>query len=559
MAILVANIGTSDISVKVGECYLPIGFDRNEPNLKLPESEELQSIWRQRTEQVRAMAQNELGVDLSGQNEGSWFRAISGKLWELYQQAPDVWHPRIRIGRILGVIESARQSGVSLRHIYLVVTDQPERETRGYPSDTVHTFDIIQLWLERQLPELMVGSEPKRCLTREAITFSAIDQDRLFDYYDGLFNQFDPDEVVYVSFKGGTPQMQTALKIQAIAAAVKVPIFLEPKPDVMRILQGESSECSRVAYWRYQQSQTYRSVRQLLTRWDFDGATTLLEEWSKTSKNLIDSKVKDERQKLKQHQGQVQQVLAGMEVAVDCLNLDIKAAQKAAKVFKQKDPVSFRAALDDYDLLENLYAQCKIYYQLNQIATFLARMGSFYEAAQNRLITHLHGDQYLEESERGSALLTGKFKDKRPEAWQEFLKVHQECLEAKGWEYGQFIPGRIWNHSKPLGLNRYSKGSFIKALIAAFYGNRHTQDKPKLETWEQLDFWYDRRNDIVHSSEGVSVAWVRALTLKEPTCPYDKILLVMEQIMQMLKLKVEDEVYLYGPIRHWAIAQLMAK
>ncbi|MDX2232443.1 MAG: hypothetical protein NW220_22625 [Leptolyngbyaceae cyanobacterium bins.349] len=374
-AILVANIGTSDLSIKVDDYYLPIGFDREERNLKPPES--VQALWEHRTKKVRAIAQAELGIDLSGKDDRSWFRAVSGELWERYQQAPEIWHERIRIGRLLGVIQAARQSAPVL-DIHLVVTDQPPSETEGYPSDTRHAFDIIQFWLKREFPKLMKDSKPQLRLTREAITFKAVNQDLLFDYYDRLLNQFDPDQAMYISVKGGTPQMQTALKIQAIATAGKVPIFLEPQPHVMRILEGKASECDRVAYWRYQQSQTYRSVRQLLMRWDFDGAATLLTEWNQTSKQLIDIQVKDERQKLKQHQKQVQQVLTGMQIAVDCLNLDRAAAQKATAALQQDNQVPIKATFDDDDLLKNLYAQCQIYYQLNQVANFLPRMGSFY-------------------------------------------------------------------------------------------------------------------------------------------------------------------------------------
>jgi hypothetical protein len=564
MAILVANIGTSDVSIAVGDYYLPIGFERIEPNLQLPERDDLKQLWNQRTEKVRAIAQSELDIDLSGKDDRAWFRQVSEKLWERYQQTPEVWHDRIQMGRLLGVIETARQAGSLPLHIHLVVTDQPQSETQGHPSDTVHIFDIIQCWLKRQFPQWMTDANPELHLIREAITFKAVDQDRLFDYYDRLLNQFDPDETVYVSVKGGTPQMQTALKIQAIAAAGKAPIFVEPKPDVARILEGKPSKCDRVAYWRYQQSQTYRSVRQLLTRWDFDGAATLLEEWDQTSKKLIDIKVKDERQKLKQHQRQVQQVLAGMRIAVDCLNLDLDTARKAssqslklAEALKLADQMPFKAALDHYDLLKNLYAQCQIYQELNQIANFLARMGSFYEATQKRLIQHLHGENYTQ----GITLLTGKFEEERPQAWEEFLKIHWNLIQERRWEDDRFKPGRRWFHDRSLNLgNRFIKRSFIKALIADRYQNRYS-DRPSLVPWEKLDFWYEQRNDIIHSSEGVSVERVKALTQRQTTaCAYDQILTVMAQIMSMLKLELlEGEVYLYGSIREWAIAQLMAK
>jgi len=35
MAILIANIGTSDLAVKIEEYFIPVGFDRSEPNINI--------------------------------------------------------------------------------------------------------------------------------------------------------------------------------------------------------------------------------------------------------------------------------------------------------------------------------------------------------------------------------------------------------------------------------------------------------------------------------------------------------------------------------------------
>ena len=49
MPTLVANIGTSDIAVKVGGYYLPLGFDRQEPNLEEPNAATSEGeVWRYR-------------------------------------------------------------------------------------------------------------------------------------------------------------------------------------------------------------------------------------------------------------------------------------------------------------------------------------------------------------------------------------------------------------------------------------------------------------------------------------------------------------------------------
>ncbi|MBW4598420.1 MAG: hypothetical protein KME29_02100 [Calothrix sp. FI2-JRJ7] len=33
MTILIANIGTSDLLIKIDDYYVPVGFDRSEPNI----------------------------------------------------------------------------------------------------------------------------------------------------------------------------------------------------------------------------------------------------------------------------------------------------------------------------------------------------------------------------------------------------------------------------------------------------------------------------------------------------------------------------------------------
>jgi hypothetical protein len=147
MSILVANIGTSDICVKINDHYFPIGFDREERNLQFPEPGSLEAkLWERRTILVREMAQTELGMDLIKLNEFQLpsFRFITEALFTAYQQDPENWHPRIQISRIWGVIKSALDANPQVKQLHLVVTDQPSTETRGYPLDTIHAFAIIQ-------------------------------------------------------------------------------------------------------------------------------------------------------------------------------------------------------------------------------------------------------------------------------------------------------------------------------------------------------------------------------------------------------------------------------
>jgi hypothetical protein len=232
MATLVANIGTSDISVKIDDRFFPIGFDRAERNLQLPEPGSSDAeAWKNRIAKVREMAQVDLGLDLSHLQETELppFREITQALLAAYQRDPQTWHPRIRISRIWGVIEAARNSKFSVQQVYLFVTDQPETEKPGYPLDTIHAYELIERWVQHQFPD-WYGSEHQGFVSKQQrIDFKAIDEDRLLDYYYTFFQTLDRNEPLFISVKGGTPQMQTALRTQAIAADFKTQIFLEPK------------------------------------------------------------------------------------------------------------------------------------------------------------------------------------------------------------------------------------------------------------------------------------------------------------------------------------------
>ncbi|MEO1297602.1 MAG: hypothetical protein AAFW75_17835, partial [Cyanobacteria bacterium J06636_16] len=108
MSILVANIGNSDIALKVGNYYLPLEY-RDEPNLELPTSHTPEyDAWKNRSEHFRRMLQEELGISVSDRdNPLKHFREISAQLLTKYSENPEHWHSRISIGRIQGVIQQA--------------------------------------------------------------------------------------------------------------------------------------------------------------------------------------------------------------------------------------------------------------------------------------------------------------------------------------------------------------------------------------------------------------------------------------------------------------------
>lgn len=552
MSILVANIGTSDIAIKVGDYYLPIGFDRSEPNLEEPDPDTPEGVaWRERQMLVDKQLQADLNIA-----PRTKYRDACEAILSAYRADPETWHPRISIGRLQGVINSVLEAEAKVQQsqstttAYLIVTDQPKTEVRGYPTDTIYAFDIIQAWLSRQRPALVSGESAPLKLVPNTIRVPAIHEDLLHEHYYQLFQTFTPDDIIYLSVKGGTYQMQQALKVQALASNTKAQIFLSPKPQVNKILVGQPSDCQRIAYWRYQQNQKYQTVQLLLDRWDFDGAAVLLENWEATLQALVT----DDQATLQDHQVKVTQATRGLQMAVAHLNLDSQAADGLAGNHRE-----LLALLGKFSSLENLYAQCKIYAELKQISHFLSRLGSFYEATQNDLIEKLGGLQYLDTQKRGpweiqvKALETGA-----PDLWQLLGRTFKWRSPA--------------DYPEAFGLrDRFKKRSFIKTLIEYAYGNLPSNQPLSLNHWKKLDFWYDIRNQLMHGAKGINEDRLEAVYQQREAkhqiaCPYGDILPTMAAILTDLSQissaaeaspAWQDPGYgLYEQIRHWAIATL---
>lgn len=529
MSILVANIGHSDIQIEVGGYYLPLE-SRMEPNLELPISGSPEyEIWKNRSDSLKMTIKDELDINVDTDFRDH-FREISCRLSKQYKR----WNPYIRIGRIQGLLEKVLTFDSDLQ-AYLVVTNQPKTETKGYSSDTVHVFDLIESKLKQENSSWFFGKTPKVTLKKAEITFKAIEEDRLFDYYQTLFQEeFDSEEVIYVSVKGGTPQMQTALKIQAIASNTKAQIFLSPQPKALKILAGETSECVPTAYWRYQQGQTYRSVHLLLQRWDFDGASVLLKEWQAMLSTLIENGVTDEQHILKSQREKVEKVMLWLELAVAHLNLDLDKVTTLAD-----DDTQLMSLTKQFSKPENLYAQCKIYYGLRRISHLLSHLGSFFDVSQGDLVERL-GSQFSADVKRGS---------------------------------------------------RYKKRKFIKGLVERQGMSKNADISSIMENWRKLDFWYDIRNQLIHGANGINkerlkevhhnrLEFLESLDFQsesqkqkkkeeyQDACTDEEILPKMQGILTSLSHigKTSDssnqpwndpEYYgLYGQIQRWAIATL---
>ncbi|AMW31631.1 hypothetical protein [Arthrospira platensis] len=191
MTILIANIGTSDLALKFNEplkqiqletstsdkdlqqdYFLPVGFDRNEPNLKEAESQlstgEL-LVWQKRYQLVKEQYYQIWKVNT--------FRELTKCLWEKYTESPQEWHDCIRPGRLWGVVKEAVEA--SVRDIYIFLTDQLREvngeKNQGADSDTIYLFEVLNSWLEREFNN-------KINLHKVVIPqlISPIDQDGLF-------------------------------------------------------------------------------------------------------------------------------------------------------------------------------------------------------------------------------------------------------------------------------------------------------------------------------------------------------------------------------------------
>ena len=347
---------------------------------------------------------------------------------------------------------------------------------------------------------------------------AAVDQDGLFDvYYQVLNRECDRHCTTLISIKGGTPQMQTALRVQAISSQIERQIYLEPELQAKLILEGEPSPCRRVSYWRYQRTMKYQTVKQLLQRWDFDGARVVLSDWKETLATLESSQTEN-GEALNASRELVDVNVRALGTAVALMNLDTRGAKREHE--NRLDAISELANQYSYPQnslyrLLNLHTQCCLFWQLDRMAEFLIRVGLFYEETIHDLFRQLDPKN-------------GHFYFNRvnyPDDW--YLKTNQvvnypqlahrfyqlECgmgnssLVRKVKEQHCLVKGS-WK--KPLrGLfklpGRPTKRNFLQALI-------EVQDKviqkkavgDMMAAMQALDYWCVKRNQIIHGAKGIS-------------------------------------------------------
>ena len=304
-----------------------------------------------------------------------------------------------------------------------------------------------------------------------------MNQDISLDFYYNFFQARKElrKEIVLVSTKGGTNQMQTALRIQSISADIPKLIFLEPDGSAHQILTGKTPLSKKKPYWRFMQNQKYSTAIMLLEkRWDFDGAKLILNNWQETL-NFLEQHT--DEPKLQQDSDKLKQVVSKLDTAIACLNFDRNLTY------------------ENYDPLLNLYTQCRIYWELDQVASFLSRLGSFYEEVLCKLIEGLDGEKYCSNNNEDKKwmIIYRKFRNDN-----NLLSKFQEFQQ----KYDSGVSNRnIYRYTLN---NRYKKRNFVAALVEIKHSEQQDKWIQILASLEKLDYWANKRNELIHGVRGMS-------------------------------------------------------
>ncbi len=565
MTTLIANIGTSDLAVKIDQYYIPVRFDRNEPNIDESELTENEQIvwteeWRQSDIIKKLCPELEVTTNPQGKQQFS-FRELTEKLLAAYQEDEAQWHQRISPGRLQGVVNTAKNQ-FNARFAYIFVTDQPTQ----HPDDSVYLFQILKKWfwdeMEFQLIPKYIPSD-----------ISAVSLDDLLNFYDRFFQKLDNQEEILISIKGGTPQMQNALRLQAVSSTIPRQLFIDPCLSVKNVLNGQPSQCQLTAYWKYMRNQKYQTVEQLLERWDFDGAINILKSWQSVLTFFTQKEILKKRE-IKQSRKRLDVVIDTLKIARSLFNLDVEGARNIIEnennEIAENDQSRLSEFLDEnyYDSLLNLYTQSCIYKNLSQIANFLARVHSLYESIIHHLIKKKGGNQYLNNWKINSKQFQDTVGD---QLFQEFKK-----LEDRSW-----LEPR---HN--IKFSRYSKRNYLEIIIkhrAQTNANLqqdldHWLNNPFtfnsgtfngiLELFKSLDYWIEKRNDLVHNAEGISQQRIQDFNDERDNkaCLYEEIVPILSQILSSPLVELnrnyrqefveQDNYYIYSNAKESAIKLL---
>lgn len=577
MAILIANIGTSDLAIQItieGEnYYLPIDYLPSEANIgeqiaKLPPK--LQELWNYKKQRnyIETILYPKLGFAVDTKQTS---RKLTQVVLEKYRQNPIEWHPLIKPVRIWGAIQKAISLGATKGYIFVTNQVTPQNP-EGHEKDTIYLYEILVKWLELQ----NVAFKLELKIIDSTIEANKLEP-LLSDYKKHLkaiasaekLNQLsvalEPNNnLVLVSIKGGTGTMITALQIQALDSNFKNLVFIEPDLNLEKILQGEPSDCKLTLYWRHLRSQKYDTVRQLLTRWDFAGAIMILDDWQNSLSLLPDGIV--DKADIEESRTAIESATAALNLGLSFINLDRADTQN---ILNSYPAITALAVLEqNYEAWLNLYVQCRIYWELNQVANFLSRLSSFYEELLNYLIIALGGCKYFVGDIYDFQLQKKLFE---LELWEKFYPYASKNSKFKKHDFDKQT---YWL------TNRWDKSKLVESLVD-FKGRDSADWECIKELLLMLEYWVKKRNKMIHLAKGVSktTMWemlksdreskdeqVRQEAIK--VCDPEEILQVMSEIcsvsFELLDMAKPSFVgyssttpyYIYSDIIFWVLHRL---
>jgi hypothetical protein len=578
MAILLANIGTSDLALKIGEHFFPIGFDRSEPGLDYSElTDEEKKVWNNRETLIAQYFYPEIGVIPTQLPSGKYFisfREVTHKILDLYQNYQGDYQKldqAICPIRIFGVIQKAYKLGV--RKGYIFVTNQE----RVHHQDTIHLFEFLQQWLSNKIPnfQLIPVFIPPN--------LNPINTDLLLNFYHSFlvnfYQKIADNEEIFVSCKGGTPQMQNALTLQVTALGFTRLLFIDPDPKLLikRTLKGEPPICNLKSYWRYNRQQKYQTVQQLLTRWDFDGAINIINEWQKELIFLQGYQL-IERSAIEQSSQIVKQVIAMLKMAHSCWDLDIESARKVLQNCSSElstEQLSLFSNLIDsqkYDIILNLYTQIMIYRELNQVAQFLTFLASFGEIVLYRIIDRNGRTQYLTKDDR---LNLTKFRQDIGEElyhkWHYKLdQLTKNPIDTRRsmTTFTTFLLTHRQVNRNLEGINKWEEEPIV--IPDNILNNNKNKIKGLKGLLDTLDYWVKQRNNLIHEGSGISVDRMAELDAQRESkaCTYETIPDILNIILNhpLLQLRRDyreqfintDQYYIYSAVKTQVIAILLS-
>jgi hypothetical protein len=480
MNTLICNLGTSDLDLEVDGSFYPTD-NRNEPNEYIPPE---CSTWKDRREYIRNFFCAEIGYQPP--DKGSFFKMLTKELKGIYAEQPDKFHSRIRCSRIQGVVDRAyREFGI--KKAYFFITDQSsEMEPDGQADDTCYLFEILKLWFSRERPEIE--------LVPIIVKVPLIDQDQLLDFYYQELNKLEDFDLLLVNIKGGTGLMQNALQFSAVTKKV---LLVEPIRNIKDVMAGKASQVKFTSYFKYSVNQRNRLVKQLLDRWDFDGARVILESSLKQLREI------EKYTQSGYRSDDLSQVLAAIKFCASLLSCDGKGAIKALEQYQSlKNLPGFQVVCSGKeDMLQDLYVQCKINYDQELNADFLWRMSLFYEMLLKKFADDW-GAKVLRSSYQAPSKgckrcvyfsNTSNFKNLFEQEFRNFFDK-PETLYGESYRLERRVDLRIFLET----VWKYDQQK--TKLLLGF-----TPDWETMKTlFKQLDYWSEKRNQLIHEGNGMS-------------------------------------------------------